>query len=356
MGLRPQVTASTTLQQNAGTGAITGKVAIVGGAEKSVGVAIGKMLEIYNYQEAIDAFGTSDSYGDLTEMCFAAFKAGAVSVKAVPAASGASPTDGQYQAALDTLLEKDNIGAVVTDSSSATIAGYLKTHVTNAIADQRERIGFVGAAKTASASGDFITLASGIADRYMVVVGNILLDVDAVAVNGGILAASVAQVILGEEDPAMPVHTLAVGAGFGGCNLTWNENSIDALITGGVMPIETRNGATTIVRAVTTDTTTVKELTITRIELYVQDYIRDNVEAKYGRAKNNSSTRSKIQTYIETLMRTLQTQEIVSSESSEPTEVTVSLDSSDKTKINVTVSYYPVWPANFVVIEFSLNL
>jgi len=357
MALRPQVTASTVLQQNAGVGAITGKVAVVGGCATATGITdLGDALEIYSYQQAIDAFGTSESYGDLTQMCYAAFKAGATSVVAVPAATGATPTSDQYQTALDTLLAEDGIGAVVTDNTGATVAGYLKTHVEDAIGDQRERLGFVGAAKTATGTGDFTTLASGLASRYMVVVGNILVDTDDDAVGGGILATSVAQVVLGETDPAMPVHTLVVGGGFGGCNLTWNDSAIDALVTGGVTPIETRNGATTIVRGVTTDTTTVKELTITRTELYVQDYVRDNVEAKYGRAKNTASTRNKIQTYIESLMRTLQTQEIVSSADGEPAEVTVVLNATDNTKVDVTVSYYPVYPANFIEIEFSLNL
>ena len=69
------------------------------------------------------------------------------------------------------------------------------------------------------------------------------------------MAAAAAAVIAGESDPSVPVNG-AVLAGFSGLSASYDDTQVDTLVTGGVTPLECVSGEVSIVRGITTRTTT----------------------------------------------------------------------------------------------------
>ncbi len=59
----------------------------------------------------------------------------------------------------------------------------------------------------------------------------------------------------GESDPSVPVNG-AVLAGFSGLSASYDDTQVDTLVTGGVTPLECVSGEVSIVRGITTRTTT----------------------------------------------------------------------------------------------------
>ena len=80
-------------------------------------------------------------------------------------------------------------------------------------------------------------------------------DEEGEAVSGLSLAAAVAGAIAGTTDPALPLGG-AVLSGLYGLETTYGDNDLDLLIRGGVTPAERTGGVTSVVRGVTTRTTT----------------------------------------------------------------------------------------------------
>ena len=67
--------------------------------------------------------------------------------------------------------------------------------------------------------------------------------------------AAVAGALAGETDPAVPLGGAEL-LGLNGLTERYSENDLDRLILGGVTPVESLNGTVSVVRGVTTRTTT----------------------------------------------------------------------------------------------------
>lgn len=357
----PGVVVQTQIQQGAGAGVAPNILAIVGGAATSPSLMT--VINVRNYNDAVSKFGSSTAYGDVTEMCRAAFREGASQIKVVVAATGALPTSSNYQDGLDALLNEDNVSAVAVDAITPLVASYLKDHVEESIyPNQRERRGFICPGATATTVANFTALAVSAVSNFVIIPGNLLKDTSGNTLRGGVLAAKFAQVDLNElNDPTLPLHTLPVANGYSGAAIKWTDADLDNLILAGVSPVETRLGQTTIVRAVTTQIppaadNKVVEATDARAILVIQSEIRNLIKNGFKRAKNSPSVRQQIQNVILSKFLEYQKREIVATGENYPVEITVEQDSLDVTKINITVSYYRVVPLNFINITFTFNL
>ena len=93
--------------------------------------------------------------------------------------------------------------------------------------------------------------------------------------------------------------------GLSGLSQRYEESELDQLILGGVTPVESAGGSISVVRGVTTRTTTGgaadaswRELTTIRIVDDVIPSIRDALRAKFRRTKNTEQTRGAIRSQV----------------------------------------------------------
>ena len=294
----------------------------------SSGGTAGNLYSLTNYGEAVTAFGSGDALTELVRLLFAN---GAVRVLAVPVANSNG-----YAAAFTLLNNQENVRVVVCDSSDLTVQQSLKTSVTAAAQVQRERIAVVcgGASETVS---QLVTHAAGLNSERVV-----LAAPAATGTSGGAkLAAAVAGAICAGSDPAVPLGGAEL-TGLAGLAASWTETEIDTLIQGGVTPVESVGGICSVVRGVTTRTTTGSEEDATWRELStilvvdnVIPGIRSALRSRFYRSKNTPQVRSAIRSQVILELENKRVAEIITSYG----EVMVSEVEGNPTTCLVTFSF-----------------
>ena len=116
--------------------------------------------------------------------------------------------------------------------------------------------------------------------------------------------AAVAGAICGEGDPALPLGGVEL-RGIPGLALRYGESELDTLLQGGVTPVELAGGVCSVVRGVTTRTTTGgvsdstwRELTTILVVDDVIPGVRNALRAKFPRAKNTAQTRGAVRSQV----------------------------------------------------------
>src|SRR5699024_8466584 len=105
-------------------------------------------------------------------------------------------------------------------------------------------------------------------------------------------------------DPALPLGGAEL-YGLSGLSQRYEEGELDQLILGGVTPVESAGGAVSVVRGVTTRTTTGgtadsswRELTTIRVVDDVIPSLRNALRAKFRRSKNTEQGRGAIRAQV----------------------------------------------------------
>ena len=262
----------------------------------------------------------------LTALLAALYRNGAAVVKAVKV-SAATPTG--YEAAF-AALEQEAVDVIVCDSTSVDVQLKLRASVEKASGAQRERIGVVsgGASETAA---KLVERAGKLNSERMVLT----------APGDVRMAAAAAAVIAGESDPSVPVNG-AVLAGFSGLSASYDDTQVDTLVTGGVTPLECVSGEVSIVRGITTRTTTGgaadktwRELTTVRIVDDVIPALRASLRARFVRSKNTAQVRAAIRSQVMVELENKRAQEIIDSFG----EVSVKASEDDPTVCLVEFSF-----------------
>ncbi len=282
-----------------------------------------------------DALYGSDSSAEtaLPDIVRMALKNGASSVVAVPAAVGTSPAVSDYTAALEVLAGWEDISVVICDTGDADVHAALLTHVTECSAARKERIAVVGGAAS-DGTAELLERALALNSERMVLVAPVSTDSDGMAMETGALAAAaVAGAIADESDPAIPLGGAAL-SGLSGLSAAYSDDVLDLLIPGGVTPLESVGGVVSVVRGVTTRTTTSgvadttwRELTTIRIIDNVIPDMRNSLKAKFVRTKNTAQVRSAIASQVVILLEDKVQRQIIDSYDS----VTVTAGSEDPT-------------------------
>lgn len=155
------------------------------------------------------------------------------------------------------------------------------------------------------------------------------------------MAAAAAAAIAGESDPSVPVNG-AVLAGFSGLSASYDDTQVDTLVTGGVTPLECVSGEVSIVRGITTRTTTGgaadktwRELTTVRIVDDVIPALRASLRARFVRSKNTAQVRAAIRSQVMVELENKRAQEIIDSFG----EVSVKASEDDPTVCLVEFSF-----------------
>lgn len=263
-------------------------------AQCSAGNA-GTVYAFSDYSQAVEAFGADQ---ELTELVRLLFLNGAAGVYAVPVGE-----DGDYESAFSALNEIEAVQVLVCGSTALSVQQAMKKDIEAAAEARRERIGIVAGGAGESAS-QLVERAAQLNSYRMVLIAPEAADAAGNALPGARAAAVVAGAIAGERDPAVPLSG-AVLKGLSGLSTRYGDTEIDTLVRGGVTPLENVGGEISVVRAVTTRTTsggaadaTWRELTTTLIVDDVIPSIRDALRSRFRRAKNTEQSRGAIRAQV----------------------------------------------------------
>lgn len=300
---------------------------IVGLAAINSVASAGVPITVTSYEAAVSAFGSQEGKQDMAELIRVALLNGAAAVVAVPVAN-----EEGYEAAFAALGSVENIRVMLCDSTQLAVQQALRDSVLSASAARRERIAVVG-----GAAGEEVTAlverAKGLNCERVVLVAPSSVDGEDAAVDGLSTAAAVAGAIASQSDPAIPLGGAEL-LGLKGLSQQYSDNDIDLLVRGGVTPVESVNGQVSVVRGITTRTssgevedTTWRELSTILIVDDVIPTLRDSLRSKFRRAKNTAQSRGAIRTQVVLELENKMSREIITGYD----QVTVSAHSEDPT-------------------------
>ena len=300
---------------------------IVGLAAINSVAAAGVPITVTSYEAAVSAFGSQEGKQDMAELIRVALLNGAAAVVAVPVAD-----EEGYEAAFDTLGGVENIRVMLCDSTQLAVQQALRDSVLSASAARRERIAVVGGAAGEEVSA-LVERAKGLNCERIVLVAPSSVDGEDAAVDGLSTAAAVAGAIASQSDPAIPLGGAEL-LGLKGLSQQYSDNDIDLLVRGGVTPVESVNGQVSVVRGITTRTssgevedTTWRELSTILIVDDVIPTLRDSLRSKFRRAKNTAQSRGAIRSQVVLELENKMSREIITGYD----QVTVSAHSEDPT-------------------------
>ena len=307
---------------------------LVGLAAIHATATAGAVQTITSYDRAVTAFGAASGQ-NLTELIRLALRNGASGVAAVPVSSAAG-----YESAFQTLAGVEDVAVVICDSTDETVQSKLRESVIQASENRRERIAVVAGAAAESVA-DLIDRAEALNCERVVLVAPGGVDEDGDAASGVSVAAAVAGAIAGETDPALPLGGAEL-FGLSGLSQRYEESELDQLILGGVTPVESAGGSISVVRGVTTRTTTGgaadsswRELTTIRVVDDVIPGLRDALRAKFRRSKNTEQGRGAIRAQVVLELENKLAREVITAYDG----VEVSADPEDPTRCLVDFSF-----------------
>lgn len=314
-----------------GTGRGVGVAAVAAGGTK------GTVSLITSYADAAALYGGSSN---LTALVRVLLENGAPVVYAVPVVVSGTAAKADYQAAFAALMERSEIGFMVCDSRDETIHAAMLAAIAAGEEQSKYRIGIVEAG---GAAASLVTLAGKMNSERMVLVG-----IPAAQGTAGAYAAAVAGVLAGQTDPALPLGG-AVLSGVEAPTTRYSDSDVGALIRGGVTPIEAQGGTVSVIRGVTSRTTTGgvadatwRELSTILIVDDVLPTVRDSLKTRFARSKNTAQTRGAIRTQVAIELENKKAGEIIEDYGN----VTVTADEEDPTVCRVQFSFTVVHGLN----------
>ena len=273
---------------------------VIGLAAKAEKGTVGELVTLHGAAAGAAVFGADSGGTGMTGLLRLLFANGASEVRAVRVADTGALSD--YTAAFGVLAGCESVGIAVCDSPSAEVHQALRGSVEKASQNRRERIAVVGG------SGESVTEmtahAAALNHERMILVGPDVLDADGEQQAAVLGAAALAGLLAAQRDPALPVNGAAL-QGLGGVAQALEESEIDAMVRGGVTPLESLGGVLSPVRGITSRTktgevsdATWRELTTILIVDDVIPAIRESLRSKFVRSKNTARNRSAIRSQV----------------------------------------------------------
>jgi phage tail sheath gpL-like len=157
----------------------------------------------------------------------------------------------------------------------------------------------------------------------------------------GAVAAALAGLIASGSDPALPLNGAAL-YGLSGLSSGFADADINALVQGGITPVENVGGRISVIRGITTRTATAgapdstwRELTTILIIDDVIPTIKNSLQSRFSRAKNTAQTRGAIRTQVIIELENKLAREIIDSYDN----VTVKASETDPTTCEVSFDF-----------------
>lgn len=310
----------------------SGSGGVVGLAAVNASAQAGEIQVVTSYEKAAQLFGTEESMTVLTAL---ALRNGASAVACVPVAD-----ESGYETAFENLCLRSDIAVMICDSADIGVQQKLRDCVLAASASRRERIAVVAGGQDESVSA-LTERAAALNSERVVLVAPGGLDSAGNSASGITVAAAVAGVIAGQKDPAIPLGGAAL-LGIPGVAAVYGDKDLDLLILGGVTPVEQLGGEVSVVRGVTTRTTTGGEADATWRDLCTIQVIdavipalRTSLRSKFRRAKNTVRGRGAIRAQVVLELENFLEKEIITAYDN----VTVTADEDDPTRALVDFSF-----------------
>ena len=328
---RPGVYSSygaSTVVSGSGSGRVVGLAAISSAKPE------GTVQMVTSYEKAVAAFGNGGPE-EVTELIRLALKNGASGVAVAPVSNANG-----YEAAFALLAGQEDIALVLCDSTDTAVQKKLRDSVAEASELRRERLCVVAGAKDESVD-NLIQRAKEMNHERVVLAAPGCVDGMGKSISGLPLAAALAGAIAGETDPALPLGGVEL-AGLNGLAVRIEDRDMDRLILGGVTPVESFGGTVSVVRGVTTRTTTGgtadaswREWSAFRVVDDVIPGLRNVLRAKFRRAKNTPQSRGAIRAQVVLELENKLGREIITGYE----DVTVSADPEDPTRCLVEFAF-----------------
>lgn len=311
----------------------------------------------FNMNDITTDFGEPTTLNTLSLGAEAVFENGAQ----VVLAAQVDPADGAdfagFKAALDRLKPKAcNIVCVQTYDTS--LFSYIKSHVDlmSSLTEKMERTAIVGmddSPSTAQIEG----FAGAFGDKrvmlvYPTTVKKMISDVET-SVGSYVLAAAIAGIRCNPAyDVAEPLTRKSI-TGFTEITDNLLVSQKNDLASHGVCIVESDSVGTARVRhALTTNMTTVQnqEYSITEITDYVAQVSRQVLEQMYVGSKILTDTPLMISVTLRVVLQNLIERGIIT----EYTGITAKQNTTDPTEIDISFSFKPVYPCNYIYIQFTI--
>ena len=273
------------------------------------------------------------------------------------------PVAGDFTTALGKLELDRDAQLVVIQSDNNTINGNLLTSVGNAYNNQNFMIALRGMARGTTEAASIIQAAVHDSD-FMIQIFPTLTDKNGKYLQGFMGASAVCGAISGRGVPGVNFNLLDLES-FGGVEAEIAD--IDALIDGGVTPIELRDNAIRVVRLMTTSLTLesvpsdLLEEGSVRVNVnHIQRTVQRALEKRFLTAGNTPSTREQIRSTVKNLLREFALSEILVTDEVTGTpgfkDPIVKTDSSNRKQVNVEIEIAPTLPLVFIKLNFRINL
>ena len=277
-------------------------VAAVKNARRVLGVigvsdATAGLYTVTSYESAKQTFGEQS---ELSEMLRLAYLNGAGEVLAY---SITQDTSENYDAAFAAVLAEKKASLLAIGSQTLAVQQAMRTAVEAASEQKGECIAFCGMQTTSKT--DLTTRAAALNSERVVLMGpSVYLSGSSDAASSCYAAAALAGALCKTSDPAMPLHGLVL-YGLTGVSAVFGDTDYDLLANGGVSILECEGGEVSVIRALTTRTTTggaadltYHELTTLLIIDEVIPSIRTALRTHFMQAKNNTATRKSIRNRV----------------------------------------------------------
>ena len=311
-------------------GRLVGLVAVHENAE----VVSKGVQTVTSYDAAVTLFGAGKADG-MAELIRLALKNGASGVVVLPIKN-----EEDYKDAFDQLNAIENIALVLCGSTEADVQKLLLKSVAEASGMRRERL-CVLAGDADEEVNELIARARALNHERAVLVAPGAVDSKGNALSGLPVAAAVAGVLAAESDPAIPLGGAEL-LGLSGLTVRLEDNDLDRLILGGVTPVESVGGTVSVVRGVTTRTTTDnvsdatwRDLSTIRVADDVIPGLRSALRTRFRRAKNTAQSRGAIRSQVVLELENKLAREIITGYE----DVSVTADSEDPTRCLVEFAF-----------------
>lgn len=269
---------------------------------------------------------------------------------------------GDYTNAIAALLPDETKNIIVSEANDATTAAAIKTMCESSATLYSTPCVYIRGPEAVDTEATSITKAQTLNSKRVVSVYPLLADFNGALLTGGETAATVAGAIAGNGVPKLN-HNFTTFSNVGG--VASRITDYDALITGGVSPIELKYNTIHIVRFVTTYTTlngvpdaTWKEAAVRLNVDHIQRTLTRRVQGKFLQSGNTPQIRLAIKTEAIAVLNQYAADGILVADERTGTpafrDPIVSTDANDNTKVNVDIELSPGKPLNFISLNFRI--
>lgn len=254
-----------------------------------------------------------------------------------------------YTNAINALLPEENKTIVVCEANDDATASAIKTMCDNSASQYNTPCVYFRGAESADTESTVVTKATALNSKRVVMFFPLLADFNGALLTGGETAATIAGAIAGNGVPKLN-HNFTTLSSVGG--VASRIADMDALISGGVTPVELKYNTIHLVRFVTTYTklngvpdATWKEASVRLNVDNIQKTLSQRIQSKFLQSGNTPQIRLAIKMEVIAALNVFASTGILVADERTGTpafkDPVVSTDVNDNTRVNVDIEISP---------------